>query len=138
MSESTETPLPTLAPGPSDATDAQPEPELEAVVRCRACSHTVTRQGKAIAMRGAHEHTFRNPAGYSFHVLCYSEAPGAVRVGAPVSEATWFPGYTWCFAICDLCRGHLGWWYTAESADPGGVDPGRFAGLIATRLLRGK
>lgn len=94
------------------------------VVRCKKCAHDVT---KAEHAAQPHEHTFRNPAGYSFHVLCYSEAAGAGDVGIPTTEACWFPGYAWTFAICRQCNEHLGWWYTGEK---------RFAGLIATRLIR--
>jgi hypothetical protein len=98
--------------------------ETQKIVRCRNCEHEVTRPEWAIK---PHEHTFRNPQGYSFHVLCYSDAPGAADVGEPIDQDTWFPGYAWSFAICMQCQQHLGWWY-------GGKD--RFAGLIATRLIR--
>ena len=100
------------------------EVEKQKTVRCRACQHDITRPSLAIE---PHEHTFRNPAGYSFHVLCYSDAPGATDAGDSTTEASWFHGYAWTFAICAQCRNHLGWWYK-------GTD--RFAGLIATRLKR--
>jgi hypothetical protein len=98
--------------------------EPEKSVLCRNCSHAITSPSLAIE---PHEHTFRNPAGFSFHVVCYSDAPGAADAGEPTTEATWFPGYAWTFAICRQCHDHLGWWYTG---------PDRFAGLIATRLIR--
>jgi hypothetical protein len=92
-------------------------------VRCKNCGYVITTPGLAIE---PHEHTFRNPAGFSFHVLCYSDAPGAADVGTATSEACWFPGYSWTFAMCRQCRCHLGWWYSG---------PDRFAGLISTRLI---
>lgn len=100
--------------------------ELEAQknVLCRNCGHSVTSPASAIE---PHEHTFRNPAGYSFHVVCYSDAPGAADAGEQTTEASWFPGYSWSFAICMECHNHLGWWYNGRD---------RFAGLIATRLIR--
>lgn len=98
--------------------------QQEKVVRCRNCRHEITRPALAIE---PHEHTFRNPAGYSFHVLCYSDAPGASDSGESTTEATWFPGYAWTFAACLNCRNHLGWWFHGKD---------RFAGLIATRLMR--
>ena len=101
--------------------------EREGVIRCRNCSHTITRSKAAMEAAGRHEHTFRNPAGYSFHILCYSEAPGCTFSGFPSSEATWFPGYAWNFATCGGCGAHLGWRY---------LGPSSFVGLIATRLLR--
>lgn len=100
------------------------EQKQDKVVRCKNCNHTITRAAFAIE---PHEHTFRNPAGYSFHLLCYSDAPGAGETGQPTTEATWFPGYAWSFAFCQECLNHLGWWFNGSD---------RFAGLIATRVKR--
>lgn len=93
-------------------------------VRCKSCGYVITSPAFAIE---PHEHTFRNPAGYSFHVLCYSDAPGTADAGEATKEASWFSGYAWTFAVCVQCHNHLGWWYSGQN---------RFAGLIATRLLR--
>jgi hypothetical protein len=76
---------------------------------------------------GSHEHTFRNPAAYSFHLVCYREAPGCRREGAATLDATWFSGYAWSFALCAGCGQHMGWFY--------GRGNDSFAGLIATRLV---
>ena len=100
------------------------EIESEKTIRCKNCEHEVTTPELAVE---PHEHTFRNPAGYSFHVLRYSDAPGAADAGEPTTADCWFPGYAWSFAICQQCQTHLGWWYSG---------PDRFAGLIATRLMR--
>lgn len=105
----------------------QEKPREQLVVLCKECNQLVTYPEAAIQVAGKHEHTFRNPAGYSFHVLCFSEAPGALAAGEPTTEACWFGGYAWSFALCVHCHQHLGWWYDG---------PDRFAGLIATRLLR--
>lgn len=98
--------------------------ESQKSVRCKSCGYEITDPALAIE---PHEHTFRNPGGYSFHVLCYSDAPGAADAGEPTTEASWFAGYNWTFAICKQCHIHLGWWYNGSD---------RFAGLIATRLMR--
>lgn len=100
------------------------EMQTQKSVRCKNCDHVITSPEMAVE---PHEHTFRNPAGYSFHVLCYSDAPGAADVGDATSDASWFAGYDWTFAICLQCQNHLGWWYRGKD---------RFAGLIATRLIR--
>ena len=107
--------------------DEQTKPLEASVVVCKECNLPVTSPETAIALEGKHEHTFRNPAGYSFHLLCYNQAPGAVRTGQPTEEACWFAGYAWSFALCSNCHQHLGWWY--DGAIP-------FTGLIATRVLR--
>lgn len=100
------------------------EEEPEKVIRCKVCDHAITRPALAIE---PHEHTFRNPAGLSFHILCFSDAAGAARSGAPTMEHSWFPGYAWSFATCQKCGTHLGWWFTG---------PDTFVGLIAPRLIR--
>ncbi|MFN8607321.1 MAG: cereblon family protein [Vulcanimicrobiota bacterium] len=97
------------------------------MILCKQCYQVVTHPEAAIQVAGKHEHTFRNPAGYSFHVLCFSQAPGALESGEPTSEACWFAGYAWSFAVCLQCHHHLGWWYRGQ---------GSFAGLIATRLIQ--
>lgn len=104
--------------------DTDTDFQTQKSVRCKNCGHAITNASFAIQ---PHEHTFRNPAGYSFHVLCYSDAPGASEAGSPTTEACWFPGYSWTFAICQGCHNHLGWWYHGTDS---------FAGLIATRLVR--
>jgi hypothetical protein len=114
------------AASPDDAVLPVERTEPDDTVRCRACGHDVTQRSLAIAVGGAHEHTFRNPAGYSFHVVCFADAPGCAAAGAPTSEATWFAGYAWQLALCSACGEHLGWWYV------GAADA--FAGLIAPRL----
>jgi hypothetical protein len=108
------------------STDVKKEEEEEEqkAVRCKNCGYDITSPSLAIQ---PHEHTFRNPAGYSFHVLRYSDAEGAADVGECTTEASWFAGYAWSFALCRRCQTHLGWWYTGT---------GRFVGLIAQRLIR--
>lgn len=108
----------------SSETEGTAEIHEDKTVRCKSCEHDITKPSLAIQ---PHEHTFRNPAGFSFHLVCYSDAPGAADVGIPTAEYTWFAGYSWSFAICLKCQDHLGWWYS-------GAD--RFVGLIATRLIR--
>ena len=107
-----------------ETTDTEEESESEKSVRCKNCGFDITSPSLAIE---PHEHTFRNPAGFSFHLVCYSDAEGAVNVGSPTTEASWFKGYAWTFAICGQCQMHLGWWYSGSDT---------FAGLIATRLIR--
>lgn len=109
--------------------DPLPQVQPDLSVCCKTCGHCLTHRRKAIEVKGSHEHTFRNPAGYSFHLMCFADAPGCLNIGTPTLEATWFPGYAWSFALCAGCQGHLGWWYAASTEDV-------FVGLIATRLVR--
>jgi len=91
---------------------------------CRQCGHIITSHSLAVQ---PHENTFRNPAGYSFHVLSFSDAPGAAEVGDATEFATWFSGYAWSYALCQKCKAHIGWWFSGKDS---------FVGLIATRLVR--
>lgn len=98
---------------------------IDEAIRCARCSSAVTHHSAAIAVDGAHEHTFRNPAGYSFQVACFAEAPGVRADGDPTTEATWFAGFAWQIGHCRTCGRHLGWWFRGTRT---------FAGLIVTRL----
>lgn len=117
-----------LSKKPKDALDKQEKPiqeeEPEKTIRCKNCDFDITRPSLAVE---PHEHTFRNPSGFSFHILCYSDADGTLNRGEPTLEHTWFPGYAWTYAICLKCGTHLGWWFTGKDT---------FVGLIATRLIR--
>lgn len=120
---------PTMLEGELDKSIAkkpagEKEVDEERTVRCMNCEADITKPSLAIE---PHEHTFKNPAGHWFRVVCYGDAPGASNVGEPTTEATWFSGYAWSFAICLECKTHLGWWFNG---------PDTFVGLIASRLIR--
>ena len=75
---------------------------------------------------GGEEHTFRNPAGYSFHVVVFRQTLGCKEVGPAVSRDSWFPGYAWQITLCERCETHLGWFFRGAG--------GSFHGLIVTRI----
>lgn len=103
--------------------------ELDDSVVCRRCRAELTRGDLAVERSGSHLHTFRNPAGYSWTIRCFADAPGCASVGELTAEASWFAGYEWCFAACGACGQHLGWWFV-------GAGPS-FVGLISTRVEGG-
>ena len=111
----------------SPATDHQAEVQPQRPICCRACGQVVAERAHLGAAVEENEHTFRNPAGYSFHVMVFSQARGCRAVGPPTSEASWFPGSCWQIALCGECEVHLGWHFT-------GGENGSFYGLIVTRL----
>lgn len=78
---------------------------------CATCEHAITDDGHRIEMAGSHEHTFVNPAGFSFHIGCFAAAPGAARIGRAESAFSWFPGWAWQIVVCARCATHLGWRY---------------------------
>jgi hypothetical protein len=110
-----------------DELTAELSEQLDDTIRCRRCQHGVTAGRFATEVAGGHAHTFRNPAGWSFRIGCFVDAPGAAIAGQPTTTHTWFPGYAWRFAHCGACSTHLGWWFV------GGSDV--FAGLVLARLM---
>jgi hypothetical protein len=98
---------------------------------CRSCDSPVTTEADRIAIDGQHVHRRTNPAGIDFEFGCFVAAPGAVNVGEPTAEFSWFAGYTWIYSVCRLCTTHLGWRFeSAEGAGPS------FHALILARLVR--
>ncbi|MGQ0657143.1 MAG: cereblon family protein [Chromatiales bacterium] len=97
-------------------------------LRCAACGQTVTDEAQRIAMRGSHLHRCTNPAGYTYGIGCFRNAPGCGHVGELTAAYTWFAGYRWQVALCGGCGEHLGWRYR-DSGSEG------FYGLITARLI---
>lgn len=95
-------------------------------VVCRECGHPVTVAEAVIHIDGSQTHTFFNPTGIVFEIICVSRAPGCAVLGAASAEFSWFPGFTWRVALCGKCRTHLGWCF--ESGDVS------FFGLILKKL----
>lgn len=104
-----------------------PAPKRSERLLCRQCGQVLTSRQSVIEIDGASDHVFENPHGMVYHVRCFDEAPGAVTLGAPTDEFTWFRGYTWQIALCGGCRSHVGWAFIA--------DKHRFWGLIPGRLV---
>lgn len=118
-----------IAPETGDDTDTKEK--TDDAIYCARCGHLVTRTRWKIAIGGG-ERVFTNPAGFSFHVVCFADAPGAEPAGDPTEQHTWFAGYLWCFALCKGCAQHLGWHYRAGEGAPEGAD--QFFGLIKDKL----
>ncbi len=93
---------------------------------CVHCRNPVTREDAAIRAGGAHEHRCVNPAGLTFRIGCFSDAPGCAAFGEATTEHTWFPGCAWRVAECARCGLQLGWRYEAPESG--------FFGLILDRL----
>ena len=102
------------------------ETSREKRLLCGLCGYYITSRDRALEKSGIRVHVFTNPAGMTFRIGCFSSAPGCVTAGAPTEEYTWFPGYSWSFALCGSCMTHLGWFY--ESGSDG------FYGLILANL----
>ena len=96
-------------------------------ILCARCRNPVTHHSERIVVQGSHEHNFTNPAGITFQIGCFREAPGCVGSGSGTMEYTWFVGYEWRIAACTKCQTHLGWQFTSQTDS--------FFGLILNRLM---
>jgi hypothetical protein len=103
--------------------------KADRVYRCARCAAVITAPRYAIEKDGRFTHHVANPAGIVFYIGCFSEAPGCSIAGEPTMEYTWFPGYSWSYALCAQCGIHMGWSYRWGVAS--------FFGLILDRLQEG-
>lgn len=90
---------------PEQSDDQKPE----RVVLCGACGHEVARVADRVVVGPGDLHTFVNPAGEVFELVCFSRADGVAAFGEPSLAFTWFPGHTWRYAGCRSCGVQLGW-----------------------------
>lgn len=96
-----------------DESELALDDEDEAVV-CAFCGHVVARLADRRHVDGRHTHSFRNPAGFRFVIVCFAEAAGCATVGPAIHEHTWFAGFAWRVAVCGACGEHLGWRFEGE------------------------
>ena len=130
-------PILTRHPRPANTSPAEPaatanvddEVRAELSILCAACRATITSPQHRIAVNGSHDHRFVNPAGFTFHLGCFSAAIGCTIVGPDNLEYPWFPGFSWRYAMCGACGCHLGWHFRKP-------DHAGFFGLILDRLQR--
>jgi hypothetical protein len=106
--------------------DKQKETEREHLILCRFCGNNITSPAEIIEINCKHNHSFTNPAGNTFTIGCFLTAKGCLNYGEPTTEYTWFPGFTWSYAICSDCNSHLGWFYKSQNNS--------FYGLILKNL----
>jgi len=113
-----------------DAVDDDPADQRETgdeeTLLCGNCLLAITSEKEAIAVDGAHHHTFFNPAGIVYEIRCFKKAFGCFIQGEPSTQFTWFKGHAWQYDLCARCRRHLGWHFLGRY--------GSFHGLIAKHL----
>ena len=121
--------MPLAVPVRESESESSTERRRDDRIRCARCRAVVTTAALAVERGGSHEHTFRNPAGYSWTLRCFSDAGGCTSAGSFTPEASWFAGYQWCYATCASCGRHLGWWFVGSAPS--------FVGLIVARITSG-
>ena len=102
------------------------------VYRCSACNSVISGPDRLVAVSGAKRHWFTNPVGVLCDFFTFLSCPGAVAFGEPTEEHSWFPGYSWSFALCQGCGNHLGWHYKAAS---GWEEVPEFWGILVHQVL---
>jgi hypothetical protein len=122
--------VPGTVPLPDEVERSEASTEDEKWVRCAACGARLAPAEARIDVNGAHEHSFMNPSGLRFVVVCFGVAPGCNPLGEPSAVWTWFPGHSWQVALCKGCGTHVGWSFQAAGAS---VDAS-FHGLILDRI----
>ena len=106
---------------PGETPASRPDPDPVGATRtasrllCQLCRHEIADPASRRLMLGQLENVFTNPAGQSFRIGCFDDAPGCSPEGEAYLEWTWFPGYTWQISVCARCRTHLGWRYDSGS-----------------------
>jgi hypothetical protein len=95
---------------------------------CAACKYPITREQDRIQVNEQHQHVFANPHGYIFQIGCFAQAPGCLIAGEETAFFSWFPGYTWRYALCGQCGTLLGWAFRSQMS--------QFLGLILDRLTQ--
>ena len=94
----------------------------ERLLLCRACEAEVARTDDRVTIGAGDLHTFVNPQGQVFELVCLDRADGAVALGEPTLAYTWFPGYAWCYAYCLRCTRQLGWYFDGQAGGFWGLD----------------
>ncbi|XP_029549856.1 protein cereblon-like [Salmo trutta] len=73
-----------------------------------------------------------NSHGYVHETLTVYKASNLNLVGRPSTLHSWFPGYAWTIAQCQICGSHMGWKFTSTKTD---LSPPRFWGLTRSAML---
>ncbi len=86
------------------------------LVCCRRCDAVVARSSDRVVIGAGDLHTFVNPQGEVFELVCFAHADGAIAVGEATLAYTWFPGHAWRYAMCRSCAVQLGWRYDGATS----------------------
>ncbi|CAN6456750.1 unnamed protein product [Victoria cruziana] len=101
-------------------------------VRCKHCLTIIARRSDMIVMsRDGPSNAFVNPHGYVHEIMTLKNTKGLVRLGGPVTEHSWFPGYAWTIVNCATCESNMGWLFTATNKR---LQPRSFWGIRSSQL----
>ena len=89
--------------------------EKQSGILCKNCDHLITRPEEMLTINDRFIHCFTNPAGVSYEIQCYRNAPGVLVSGKPTDYFSWFSGYRWQYSYCEQCQTHLGWRFSNDT-----------------------
>ncbi len=102
---------------------------------CHVCQQPITHKNERIEIGHSHHYRFTNPAGITYSLNCFRNAPGCSIQRELTSDDSWFGGYAWQIATCCECQEHLGWYYQSNRTYQNGQQR-YFFGLIPDRLVQ--
>lgn len=93
---------------------------------CSTCKNVICHKKDVFPMScSGPQNSFVNSNGFVHDTITVRAAKGLIQDQGWSSEYSWFPGYAWRIACCDVCRRHIGWCYKSETD----TMPKRFYGL---------
>ncbi|MDX1693738.1 MAG: cereblon family protein [Ketobacteraceae bacterium] len=104
--------------------------EKQSGILCKVCDHLITQPEELITINDKFIHCFTNPAGITYEIQCYKQAPGTLVSGKPTDFFSWFPGYLWQYSYCKNCDSHLGWFFSGEEKSFHGLNIAMLKGEI--------
>ncbi|KAI5057766.1 hypothetical protein GOP47_0027781 [Adiantum capillus-veneris] len=100
-------------------------------IRCKTCKNVVARRSDMLVMSSDGPlGVYVNNAGYVHETLTLAKVRGLILQGRPETMHSWFPGYSWTVADCNLCESHMGWLFRALKD----LHPRQFWGLRRSQL----
>ena len=92
---------------------SSPQPGKK-IFLCKKCNYPIALQEDILKVSGTITHSFTNPSGINFNIICFSKALGVLTHGELTREFSWFPDYAWCYSHCINCLLHLGWLFNSS------------------------
>lgn len=80
---------------------------------CVRCGAFISTSSALVAINGATDHSYVNPAGVRCNFLTFHSCDNILEHEDLFLEHSWFPGYGWRFLTCSSCYSHLGWKWDA-------------------------
>eukprot|EP00250_Pteridium_aquilinum_P024667 c2941_g1_i2 orf=252-1487(-) len=102
-------------------------------LKCKCCEALIAKQSDILVMSAEGPmDAFVNNYGFVHETLTLLQTQGLTLVGPAETQHSWFPGYSWTMAFCNVCKSHMGWLYKAVKK---GMHPRQFWGVRRSQLV---